>query len=623
MAKRIASKTGAPRRAAPSGKALSTSRAGAWDLWSILQATAIVVVGFWIFWPVMHGNWIGDDRIYLTNNPLLRDPARLWKAWFQPGSFIEYYPIQETLQWLQWKLWGNDTYGYHFTNVSLHITSALLLWRLFRKLGLTFAWLGGLLFLVHPMTVDSVALVNEFKTSLSLPPFLLALIAWVEYEEQGNLRFYFLALGLFLAAMLCKITMMTFPLVIPLYAWWKRGRVGGRDLLASVPFWCISLALGYASTYAGKAYEPVGTILRPDLLAGHPLSRLVLIGQVILVYFSRFFLPAVPMPLYPRWNMDAASPLAWLPWILLLAVPLYLVVRRKTWGRHALLGLGFFAIMIAPFTGVHWISYMNATWILEHLLYLPMIGLIGLVVAGFGQIFAQLAPALRKVAAAALGLLLVLLAVQSEIYAAQFVDEETIARYVIAHNPSASQAYLNLALALINQGRTDEALEAYQACLKLDPYNPDVQNAYGNALQMTGRLPEAVAHIRRALQLQPANAAFYCNLGNALQMSGDFPAADREFQQSEKLNPTAGATYVDYGLCLAKQGRDADAIVQYQKALAIDPTLPEVHTAFGSSLLGVGRNAEAAAQFEQALQSNPNDAFAREMLQSIQGSHGP
>ncbi len=74
----------------------------------------------------------------------------MWKAWFVPGSFIEYYPIAQTVQWVQWQLWHEQTLGYHVTNVLLHAASALLLWRLLAKLGLRYAWLGGMLFAVHP-----------------------------------------------------------------------------------------------------------------------------------------------------------------------------------------------------------------------------------------------------------------------------------------------------------------------------------------------------------------------------------------------------------------------------------------------------------------------------------------
>jgi hypothetical protein len=158
---------------------------------------------------------------------MTQSPTGLWSIWFEPGSQLDYYPIKASVQWLQWHLWGMDTLGYHLTNVVLHILSALLVWRLLSKFGLRLAWLGGLIFAIHPVQVESVAWIAELKNTLSLPPFLLAMCAWIDYEERGKAKDYFLALGLFLVAMLCKLTVVLFPLVILLYAWWRRGGSAG------------------------------------------------------------------------------------------------------------------------------------------------------------------------------------------------------------------------------------------------------------------------------------------------------------------------------------------------------------------------------------------------------------
>jgi tetratricopeptide (TPR) repeat protein len=599
----------------------SVTPGGIPHFWMILPAAAIILAAFWIYWPALHGDWIGDDSLYITHNRILHDPARLWKAWFQPGSFVEYYPIHETLQWFQWKLWHNDTFGYHVTNVLLDITSALLVWRLLHKLGLKFGWLGGLLFVVHPMTVDSVALVNEFKTSLSLPPFLMAMLAWIDYEQGRDRKHYLLALAFFVIAMLCKITMMSFPLVILLYAWWKRGRIVWGDLAHTSPFWAVSIVLAYASLYAGQVYEPVHGPFIPDVRATAPLVHFILIGQIVLFYIARAIFPITPVPVYPRWEPDPSSPLAYLPWLLLPAAAVAFYIKRTTWGRHALLGLGFFLIMLAPFSGLEWISYMKATWILEHLLYIPMIGLIGLAVAAFEQLY-RLLPSLPKNAAiGAMAVIIALLAWESRSYAANFTDDATLARYAIRVAPT-PLAYIALGRDLFTQQRFYEALNAYTACLKLAPDNSDAENACGECLQMTGDLPGALPHFQRAVQLRPEHATFHCDLATALELLNRLPEATKEYQQAVALDPTEEMIHFDYGLCLAKDGRDQDAIGQYQQALALNPDLPTGHDALGISLATLGRKPEAIAQFQQALQANAKDQVARGQLAKLQGDAG-
>src|ERR1700679_611892 len=62
-----------------------------------LGVAVIILAAFWVYAPAIHGDWLWDDDWYITNQPLLHDLNGLWKFWFAPGSWIEYYPVEETL----------------------------------------------------------------------------------------------------------------------------------------------------------------------------------------------------------------------------------------------------------------------------------------------------------------------------------------------------------------------------------------------------------------------------------------------------------------------------------------------------------------------------------------------
>jgi protein O-mannosyl-transferase len=248
----------------------------------LFRAIMMVAVGFWIYAPSLTGSWLMDDNFYLPQNALLHDPHRLWKTWFEPGSLIEYYPIEATVQAVQWRLWHLNMVGYHLTNVVLHLTSAFLFWRLLQKFKLRLAWLGGLLLVIHPTAVESVAWISELKNTLSLPPFLLAMICWINHDERHSSRDYLLALVFFFLAMLCKISMALFPFVILLYAWWKRGRVDWHDLKMSTPFFAISLVLGTTTILAGDWYREAHLQLAVNPEIGAWPERFVLSGTSVL-----------------------------------------------------------------------------------------------------------------------------------------------------------------------------------------------------------------------------------------------------------------------------------------------------------------------------------------------------
>jgi tetratricopeptide (TPR) repeat protein len=588
------------------------------EKWSVLQALLIVAAGLWVFWPAMHGRWIGDDRWYIVDNPLMNDPARIWKAWFKLGSWVEYYPMEETVQWVQWQLWHTETFGYHLTNVILHLVSGLLIWRLFSKLGLRLAWLGGLIFVVHPMMVDSVALINELKTSLSMPPFLLALCAWIDYEEKKKGRDYWLALGLFVVAMLCKITMAMFPVIILLYAWWKRGRIGWRDLRNSLLFFAISFALGLATIHAGEIYYQDDPAVNRIVPKEDALTRFVLSGETIAFYFSRCFLPITPMAIYPQWRVDPSSPLPYLPWLVLVGTICQLWTMRKTWGRHALLGLGFFLIMLGPFMGFEWISYMNATWILEHLLYIPILGLIGLVVAGLEEVGRQVPGSARLIGAGILTIGIGSLAVVSHGYAATFQDQATLAAYNLRYNPNSPGLHNTLGVGLWDLKRDAEAKEQFETALRLDPNTPDARQNLGNTLLRLGHVTEAIEQYQILVHLRPDLSQAHVSLGDGLMEVGRVDEAIAQYKEAVKLEPNSAWMHFNLGLILRHDNQIPEAIDEYRKALAIYPNYAEAHNSLGIALYHQGNMIEAREEFQRALAANPGCADARDNLQLVE-----
>jgi tetratricopeptide (TPR) repeat protein len=638
----------------PSAKTKEGAPFGFLNRWVVLQAFLVIGAVLWIYWPSMHGTWIGDDVWYISTNPLLRDPWRLWKAWFEPGSWVEFYPIEESVQWFQWLLWHNNTFGYHLTNVVLHIVSAFLVWRLLGKFGLRLAWLGALLFAVHPEAVDSVSEMVELKNTLSLPPFILAMCLYMDYVETQSRRSYLWAIALFLVAMLCKITMMLFPFIILLYVWWKRGGITWNDVKASLPFFLISLALGMTTIWSGQAYShPIRNWDPGEAPLGGALFRLVLSGQVIAFYFSRFFLPINPLAIYAKWPVDPSQWVGFLPWPMIGLVIGCLWSKRRSWGRHALLGLGFFLINLFPFVGFHPISYMNYTWVLDHMLYIPMIGLIGLVAAACEKIDDQLPAAVRPWSICGLSLVLVLLTFQSHLYAGQFVSEEALARYnlrfvdnvelhnnlgvALLHrgadaealqefqlasrcNPHDAKVHFNTADVLLKTGRISEAVEAYYQSVADAPDKGEAHAALADTLFQAGRVPESVAQYREAIRLKFEVVMMYGRLGEGLFLEGKTAEGLQQFQRAVELEPDSSLAQYNLAKGLCKTGQVDAGIKRYRQAIRLNPDYAEAHNNLGIVLFRRGQVDQALEEFHRAVQANPNLPGVRNNLQLAEKS---
>src|SRR6266404_5744589 len=135
----------------------------AWALGLILFAGIIFA-----YQPAWHAGFIWDDDVYVTENKLLTAPDGLYRIWFSTDSPSQYFPLVYTAFRLERALWGLNPAGYHWINILLHATNALLLWQLLRRLKVPAAWLGAGLFALHPVQVESVAWITERKNVLSL-----------------------------------------------------------------------------------------------------------------------------------------------------------------------------------------------------------------------------------------------------------------------------------------------------------------------------------------------------------------------------------------------------------------------------------------------------------------------
>ena len=609
-----------------------------WKLW--LKIVIIVGATVWIYRPVLHGGWMMDDDFYLYHNPLLGDPHRLWKAWFEPGSFIEYYPIQQSVQWAQWQLWGENTFGYHLTNVLLHAFSALLIWRVLKKFQLRWAWLGGLLFAVHPALVESVVWISELKNTLSLPPFLIAICFFIEYENHGHRRDYYAALGCFVIAMLCKVSMVSFPVVILLYAWWRRGRVDREDVENSVPFFIVSLVLVGLTLWCGRVFAESH---RMEIIfpTGGLLFRVALIGQTFSFYVATVLWPFGLLPIYQHWTMENPSMLQLLPWPIFGALFYWFWLNRESWGRSALLGFGFFTLNLVPFLGFIIISYMRFTWVMDHFLYIAIIGLLGIIVAGLEWSMQGMVPQRSIFTRVGIALGVIILAISSHQYSKHFVTQKNLWTYTIAHNPEAFAAYNNLGSILLKENHNEEALPMFEEALKLDPTYFEATYNKGLSLDRLKRPREAIEQYENAVRLAPKNMEARLTLARTLEDNGDtfgaiqqylmaeryapemsevhaalgallieagrYPEAADEFSQTIRLYPSAASPHNDLGNALYMMSQTAAAMDEYREAVRLNPTLVEAHNNLAGALQHSGHLDEAIKEFETALRLDPSN----------------
>jgi len=579
---------------------------------TVIRAAILLLLTAYVFWPALNGTWIWDDNVAIDQNRIFQDPAGWHKIWFQANG-PDYFPLKDTVQWVETRIWGSNPTVYHVTNVLLHSVSALLLWAVFRRLlprteeGALAAWGGGLLFSIHPLTVESVAWMSELKNTLSLPILLGAFLAYLNWDEHRSPRSYLWALGLFAAALLAKTSVVMLPGVLLLYAAWRRGRVGGKDIVASARFLALSLVFGLVTVH----YQH-GQLAFPD---GPPMggiaSRFAGAGLAIVFYLWKFVMPVRLLMIYPQWALTPVHPWQLLPWAGLLVLGGWLWSRRRVaWGRTVLFGIGFFLINLIPVLGFIRMSYGRFSWVADHFVYLPMIGIVGIVASAFYVgISRPVGPGRSSVIAAA-ALLVVTLALLTRSQAALFKNATAVWTHTLRFNPRAWVAEYDLGSEAYAQQQPLEAISHFEAALRINPMLSEVENSLGATLAQQGRPREAVVHLTRALDLYSAVPRGHFNLGTTLMRLGQYGDAIVHYQAAARAAPRSVEIWSNLGLALAHTGRLDEAIASYQTALQIDPTVVRVHDNLGYTQLMRGQSAAGIAEFEKALRLQPDDADA-------------
>ena len=593
--------------ASPLTAAISYSRQ---DVLAFLALGLLVVVPY--LPAMLWGGFVWDDRL-VTNSEPVQDISGLWKIWFSPGAIGEeghYWPLVYTTFWLEHKLWGYAPAGYHVVNVLLHLANTLLLWHLLRRLAVPGAWMVAAVFAVHPLHVESVAWVIERKDVLSGLFYFAAVLMWLRFVEQPNSRRYAWSLALYAAAMLSKSIAITLPAAFLIWHWWKQGRVTSVDLLRIVPFCVVGLVI----TVGDLSFYWLAEAKVLDAIDYSLTERTLIAARALWFYAGKLLWPTNLAVIYPLWDIRVADPLAWGYCIAAVALVVALWRFQHRIGRGPLAGALFFAVTLLPVLGFVEYGYMQYAFVADRFQYLAGIGVmvvvIGMATYGVGSLPDLWQKGALGVAVVTLVVLGVLTWRQANIYR----DDETLHRHIIALNPQARDAHLNLGIILYNQARHEEALDIARVAVEQRPDFALAHVGLGAILNALGRFEEAETHLRRAIALDPQEKSAHFNLGNTLREQGRYEEALEAARVAVEQRPDYSKAHANLGAILNELGHSEEAEAHLRRALALDPRTPKVHLNLGMILYSQGRYEEALEAARVAVEQRPDYSKAHANL---------
>jgi len=481
----------------------------------------MVAVTLLAYAPAMRTGFIWDDGLYVTGNPDVTRPGSFHRIWVgrQP-SVEQYYPLTLTTFWVEYRLWGPNPTGYHVTNILLHAVAAVLAWRVLRRLGVPGAWLGAMLFALHPVAVATTAWITARKSLLSLVFAASSVLAFLRFDEERRYRWYVTSVVLFLLALLGKTAVMPLPAVLLLAVWWRRGRVGSRDVLRVAPFFALAVGLAAVTVW----FEHSLAQPRPGLALG-VATRLAVAGRAVWFYLAKAVVPVGLTVVYKRWPIDPGRVSPWIPlaaWTIPAAG--WWWFRRKRWLRPATLAFAYYVLMLLPVLGFVGIAFMEYAWVADHWQYYSLVGLCALGGAA-GRRLCGRRPLTALPGAIAAAAVLTLFFVLTWQRAALYHDTVTLWTDNIRKNPEAPVAYFNRGCFYLGKRDLDKALADLTRAIELDPGIAAFYNNRGCVHFYRRNLEEALADLTRAIELDPAMADAYRNRAMVFFFREDYDRA--------------------------------------------------------------------------------------------------
>jgi len=593
------------------------------DLWARdwLKGLLLVAAVIFAYQPAWHGGFVWDDESHVTR-PELRTLGGLARIWMQLGATEQYYPLVHSVFWVEHRLWGDSTLGYHLVNILLHAFAALLLVKILQQLKIPGAWLAAAIFALHPVQVESVAWISELKNTLSAVLYLGAALAYLGFDRNRGRGNYALALGWFVLGLMSKTVIATLPAALLVVFWWQRGRISWKqDVWPLIPFFVAGIGAGLLTAWVEQKHV-IGS--KGSEFGFSVVERFLVAGRVIWFYLGKLFWPADLIFIYPRWNI---SPGAWWQYLFPAAGLLLLGALaglQQRW-RGPLAGLLFFAGTLFPALGFFNVYPFLYSFVADHFQYLAGIGPIALAAGIIATVLSRWGrnkPFLKPVLC---GALLLVLAVLTWRQAGMYADNETLWQTTLARNPDSFLANNNIGVILVRKGQLEAAIAHFQKTLQSRPDDPEahdnlgialakVHGDYANKLVGMGRDDEAIVQFRKALEICPAFADARHDLAVILLQKGQVDEAIAQFREILGNYPDDAMASFDLGNAYFQKGQMDEAVASFQRALKIKPDDVSARNNLGMAFLKKGMVDEAAVQFQKALARQPDFALARTNL---------
>jgi len=592
---------GLPKSSSSKRKPAPNSRPSLSDVQiTSLACSFLILLTVVVYWTSLSGEFVFDDQQIVLQNPALlnihtlSDVGRVALGWRQLLFFtygLNYY----------WS--GLKPFGYHVFNLTLHVTSVLLVYFIILQMAgrgndsRYIALAGASVFGVHTLLSSAVDYIAGRSSVLCGVFYFLSILLFLEAlddKRRPGVRALFGALaglsGLF--AWQAKQEAITLPAILAALLWLKSEKRDWRYIAALALLPLVLAAMAWR-----ELVQLFSTVMGNKVLVSAGFDAVLPAATYFRSYVSAIVEYYLPRFVYPA-NLSAdpyvVPVTAWysgefIVSVIVLGVLVWLVIRR---GRGDILfRAGLAAVLLSPLTAYALMPMADV--VLEHRAYIPGLAT-GLLSASLFRWIARSFPTVRIPAAVVAVAGLSILTVQRH---PVFANDIALWEDAVRKAPQKARAHFNLGASYQNAHRSSEAVREYQASLLI---KPDIHAAYSNmaALQLdSGQLDEAEKTLIKLTELAPDYSEGFVNLSVLYIRKHDAEKAVAAADRAIVNNPGSFAAYFNKGEALTQKGDYAGAVKNYEKAAYMRPDLVSFKLSLANAYVRAGDFKSAESTF--------------------------
>lgn len=483
-----------------------------------------------------------DERIHLTNNEQFVK-GDIKSFWTEPYSGM-YIPVSYTT----WTIIKGVTSSkkelsprvFHVLNILTHSINCvlvfLLLLMLFKQQGNAF-W-GALLFLLHPLQVESVAWISEFRGLYSTLFSLIALLVLFKFLDKNKIvtvrallfsKNFLIATVLFALAILSKPSAVVLPFVTGVLAWCFY-KANFKAILISLLLWLLMTIPVLIITRQAQPNEL--------LYASVTLWQRVLIaGDTLFFYFRKLVLPFPLVACYGTTpEMVLNNSFIYLGTAAYAVTAVFLFIKRK---QYPLFfgGFSIITLCILPVSGLVPFEYQKHATVADRYMYFAMLGA-ALWIPSFTALATK--QSWLKYAGALMFIVYLVLNINQS---ATWKNEFTVWDHTLKYYQNSPKIYYNRGVEYSKMHRFNEAINDYTQSLILEPGYLDALFNRANAYENVNNLNAAYADYNTYITLDAKDGSVYYKRAYLNYRMGNINEAIDDVKRAEYFGFPVGVKF--------------------------------------------------------------------------------